>query len=77
MLLNDIDYDIYYCGGGHERPLRRRQSWPRKRSSTARTSTSAGAGPRRLIGRALIGLGQMIAPEPVVTAKPRMAGQSR
>ena len=77
MLPNEIDYDIYYAGGCHERPLLRRQSWPRGSAAATDTGTDARIGPRQLVGRALIGLGQMIAPEMSVTAAPRAATNGR
>jgi len=63
MLLNDIGYNIYYAGGSHQRPLRKRRSWPRV-TAVSSMPAAAAAGPRRIVGRALIGLGQLIAAEP-------------
>ena len=63
MLFNDIGYDIYLSGGA-SRPRRpRRQSWPRTWGMTPAASKRR-VGARRFVGRALIGLGQLIAAEP-------------
>lgn len=76
MLPNEIEYDIYFAGGRHERPLLRRQSWPR--SSRAEVPDKhRRISPRRSVGRALIGLGRMIASESAVTAPTRVATRVR
>ena len=70
MLLSDIGYDIYYSGGASEPRQPRRQSRPRTWDETWAAS-ERGTGARRIVGRALIGLGRLIA------AEPRMATRAR
>ena len=78
MLPNDIGYDIYYSGGCHERPLPRRQSWPKgHQPSDLPTKGGARLSPRRILGRALIALGQAIAAERPQTVKRGLAGHVR
>jgi hypothetical protein len=70
VLLNDIGYDIYYSGGASKVRQPRRQSWPRT-WPTSPAASEPRVGARRILGRALIGLGQLIA------AEPRMATTAR
>jgi hypothetical protein len=60
MLLNHIDYEIYYAGGCSESRLIRRESWPR---GSARPATATQPALRVALGHALIGLGRLIAAE--------------
>jgi hypothetical protein len=79
MLPTNNEYDIYFGGGSpgyQERPHARRQSWP-KGSAVAATSARTRFSPRRAVGRALIGLGQMIAAEPRIHAQTRPATSAR
>lgn len=76
MLLNNVGYEIYYGGGSANRRAVRRQSWPRGSAlALAPVSAPVGAGLRRALGSAMIGLGQRIAadnrPALAATAGPR------
>jgi hypothetical protein len=82
MLPTDNEYDIYLAGGSpayQERPRARRQSWPKATAAGAATANANDKrfSPRRAVGRALIGLGQIIAAEPGSRPEPRIATSAR
>ena len=60
MLLNHIDYEIYYAGGCSASRVVRRQSWPR---GSAPRLKASGPALRVALGHALISLGRLIAAE--------------